>query len=215
MPSWSTEDVIRSVRRTVAEILPTYPVALQREEVKDSDRPAGVVEMGRTRTRFARTSVPQGYVIEFAPMTVTLYPPVTTVKAAGYEARRLETLLRNLAINGPTGVTLDDADGRPAAGPERWPLYDYAGIDPEGPVVAPEEDPEVAVRVGSEFPYDVLWLEDYGADAIQDPMDAKRWTVVLEMRVSWERPGAVYPGDPPPNVEEFSGSWAGEVLPEP
>jgi hypothetical protein len=45
-----------------------------------------------------------------------------------------------------------------------------------------------------------LRVEDTGADAIQDPTDPRRWTVIWELRLSWERGGRI-PGVPGPVVQ--------------
>jgi hypothetical protein len=183
---YDPDDIARSVRRTIAELLgEPWQLDLERKEVADDARPAGVVEMGEARMRRARTSLQQGPVTSFAPVTVTLYPALAEPREAGRAARKLAHLLLDMVMIGVTGPTLEDPllpgePGRVASGPERLPLYDYENI----PLVG-----TAAERRGPDFAHDVLWAEDYGVRPLQDPMDPQRWSVILEMRLSWERPG--------------------------
>lgn len=176
---YDPDDITRSVRRYVAELLgPPWELDLERRDPTDDTRPAGLVELGQARVRSARVSIPQGWVTMFMPVTVTLYPSLAAPREAGRTARHLAYGLQQLVQTGLAGITF--ADGRRASGPERIPLYDYSEVELTG------TDEE---RTGPVTPHDVLWAEDYGTRAIQDPMDPQRWTVVLELRVSWEQPG--------------------------
>lgn len=177
MTGYDTESIARSIRRYMSGLLQQpWSVSLELEEVRDDRRPAGVIEVGEVRTRRARISVPQGEVEEFAPVTVTLYPAVLdgagaplTPRATGRAARLLENGVRLLVVSGAEDVAL--------GGPERFPLWDYSAVAPGSP--------------GPADPIDVLWVEDYSTRAIQDPDDARRWSVILDCRLSWERPGRV------------------------
>lgn len=183
---YEPDDIVRSVRRYVAVMLgPPWQLDLERKEVADDARPAGVLETGPEAVRRARATVPQGSVELFMPLTVSLYPPLAEPREAGRAARRLSGSLLDLLLVGADGPVF--ADGRRAAGPERIPLYDYSNI----PLIG-----TAAERAGPEFPHDVLWVEDYSARPVQDPLDPQRWTVVLELRVSYERPGRVGPVAP-------------------
>jgi hypothetical protein len=172
---YDPDSVLRSIRRYLSGLLPQpWSVTTERVEVRDDARPAGVIEMGEVRTRRARVSVPQGEVEEFAPVTVTLYPPVTGTggtpldpRLASAGARVLSGRVRDLIVIGAEGVSM--------AGPERMPLWDYSAIAPG--------------TAGPAQPIDVLWAEDYSVRAVQDPLEARRWSVIAELRVSWERPG--------------------------
>lgn len=183
---YGPDDIVRSFRRTVAEMLgEPWALDLERKEVLDEARPAGVIEIGREQVRRARTSIPQGEVELFAPVTLTLYPELAEPRQAGRTARQLAGRLHDLMKFGADGPVFEN--GRPASGPERLPLYDYADVLLIG---------TAQQRSGPQFPHDVLWVEDYGAGPVQDPLDPERWTVVLEARLSWERPGRVGPDAP-------------------
>lgn len=176
---YDVDDIARSVRRYVSELLgPPWELNLERTDVADDSRPAGLVELGQARVRRARASIPQGSVEMFMPVTVTLYPSLAPPREAGRTARGLAHGLQQLVQTGLVGPTF--ADGRRSAGPERIPLYDYSPV----PLTGTDEE-----RVPPAHAHDVLWAEDYGTRALQDPMDPQRWTVVLELRVSWEQPG--------------------------
>ena len=198
---YGMDDVVRSVRRTVAEMLgPPWNLDLERREVPDDERPAGLIEPGAPSRRPARTSIPQGNVVHLLPLTVTLYPSLEEPRISGRTARQLAQGLEDLAAYGTEGPVFQD--GRPASGPERWPLYDYVDVPLEG---TPEE------RRGPAFPHDVMWLEDAAARTIQDVQDPTRWTVVLDVRVSWEAPGRV--GPPAPIVRSMPGGYMPRPLP--
>lgn len=196
------DDVARSVRRHLAEWLgPPWVLNLERVEVADDDRPAGLIEVGIARARAARAALPQGNVTEFAPVSIALYPPLAEPREAGRAARDLASGLRDLLTFGADGPLL--VSGRPASGPFRLPLYDYAAVPLAG---------SAAERRGPERAHDVLWVEDQGVRPVQDPMDARRWSVIADLRVSWERPGAVRPGDVgAPLAARMPGSYAGET----
>lgn len=182
---YDQDDIARSVRRYVAEMLgPPWAIDLERKEVRDDARPAGLVEVAQSRVRRARVSIPQGNVEMFAPVSVTLYPSLADPREAGRTARVLTHALLQLIVVGADGPTFED--GRPASGPERLPLYDYADVPLTG---------TAAQRQGPAHPHDLLWAEDYGVRPIQDPQDPQRWTVALDMRVSWEQPGRVSQAD--------------------
>lgn len=192
------DDIGRSVRRYVAEMVgEPWQLDLERKEVVDDARPAGVVEVGDVRPRRGRAgSLQQGNVEEFAPVTVSLYPELLEPRQAGRAARLLASDLYDLIRFG----TADGAvflGGRPASGPERIPLYDYALVQ----LVGTAEE-----RRGPANPHDVLWAEDYSCRPIQDPLDPQRWSVILEMRVSWERPGRIPSSVAEPIAQSVPGS---------
>lgn len=202
--AYDEDSIARSVRRYVFAVLDeAWTIDLQRDEVKDDARPAGVVEMGEARLREGRSAIPQGNVTRFAPVTVTLYPVVQDPRKAGRAARKLSTLMNDLIV---FGLDLRNPDtGRLVAGPERIPLYDYDAVD---------YDADPPVIEGPDLPHDVLWAEDYSSNAIQDPLDPRRWSVVLEMRVSWEQPGRTVP-DAPLATGGLVASYRGLVRPGP
>jgi hypothetical protein len=51
-------------------------------------------------------------------------------------------------------------------------------------------DEERDLPAGAE-PQGWLRVNDSGVTSVQDPDDPRRWTVILELRVEWERPGRV------------------------
>lgn len=197
------DDVARSVRRYIAGMLgPPWEIDLERVPVADEDRPVGSIETGVAAVRQARISVPQGQVILFMPVTVTLYPSLQAPNLAGQTARRLAHALEQLMVYGADGLNF--ASGRPAAGPERIPLWDYADVALEG---------DAAARSGPEFPSSVMWVEDYTSQPIQDTMDPQRWTVILDMRLSWEVAGRA--GEPAPPVGSMPQTgimWDGVII---
>lgn len=192
---YDPDDIARSVRRYVAEMLgPPWALGLERKEVKDEARPAGSVELGAVSVRRSRSTIPQGEVSRFMPVTVTLYPGLAAPREAGRTARMLAHGLERLISSGAEGPIF--ASGRPASGPERIPLYDYSPVPLEG---------STAEREGPALPHDVLWAEDYSTRAVQDSQDPRRWTVVLELRVSWEAPGRI--GPDAPIAVAMPGGW--------
>lgn len=191
---YTDEDIVRSVRRYVSLMLgQPWNIMLERQEVRDDARPAGLIEIGETHERFSRVAVPQGERTMFAPLTIALFPPVYVApltnppeplnpRVTGRAARQLAARVRDLIAVGaaPAGdPQLFRANGRPACGPARMPLWDYQSVAPG--------------TAGPQKPHDVLWAEDWTVDAVQDPEDARRWSVMADVRVSWEATGAVPP----------------------
>lgn len=190
------EDIARSVRRYLGLML-TQPwdLRLQREEVRDDRRPAGFVEMGREAERWAREgAIPQGDRIMFAPVTISLFPALAEPRAAGRDARQLAGLVRDLMQAGGDGILF--ASGRPACGPKRIPLWDYSEAGPG--------------QAGPQFPVDVLRVENLSVDPVQDTMDARRWAVIAELRLSYELGGRV--SQPAPVVERIISQMPEDAL---
>lgn len=182
MSGYDPESIGRSVRRYLSGVL-TQPwsVALETQEIRDDSRPAGVLELGEVRVRRARVSIPQGEVEEFMPLTLSLYPRILDVddvpldpRITAREARLAASALQLLVTSGAEGVAM--------SGPERFPLWDYSAVAPGTP--------------GPADPIDVLWVEDYAIRTLQDPDDTRRWSVIMDCRISWERPGRVPPVAP-------------------
>jgi hypothetical protein len=206
--AWAVDDVKRSVRRYLSMTLesPPWKLRVERREVKDEERPVGVVTDGPITVARARAATPQGNVEEIMPVTVTLYPAIASgdvdgLRAGRLEADQLKAQLNELLNTGLTVTTKEEGRVRHWAGPFRLPLWDYADVPLSG------ED-----KAGPEDPHDVLWVVDgsTAVDAIQDPEDARRWTVVANFRVSIERPGRVPGEDEVMDVEDFQGSFVGE-----
>lgn len=190
----TADDVTRSLRRYLSQTLEadeagkSWRIRLEREQVKDDQRPVAVLDLGRIAHPFRRAALDQGAVTAAAPVTVTAYPETAgTVRAAGLRARTLQQHLEDV---GTFGLDLGSAPRfpggppRPRAGPGRIPVYDFAGVAVEGPA-ADRRLPAGAEPIG--------WarVEDSGTDAVQDPEDPRRWSVVWELRLSWERGGRV------------------------
>lgn len=190
--SFSLDDVSLSLRRYLSKCLvpadPARPwgIRLEREQVVDDERPVAVIESGRVATPTKRAALDQGWITSSVPLTVTCYPETTgTVRESGRRARQLKQRLEDLMTYGldlGEAARFPGGPVRPRAGPDRIPLYDYAGVLLEG------TDAERSLPPATE-PTGWLRVNDSGALSVQDPEDARRWTVVLELRVSWERPG--------------------------
>lgn len=200
---WSDDDILRSVRRYLAMTLeaPPWTLRVERREVKDEERPVGVVVAGALSTSKARTSLIQGDVTEVMPVTITLYPAVADATADGIRAGRLEASKLKSHLNEliNTGLTVEaQVEERTVqfAGPFRMPLWDYEGVPLTG-----EE------RAGPDDPHAVMWVDEASANvqAIQDLEDATRWTVVANFRVSIERPGRTAPDDQIRDIDRFIG----------
>ena len=199
--AWTTDDVQRSVRRYFSQTLvPLDPakrwrLAFSKDQVRDDQRPAGLIEMGQLTSgnRQRSASLQQRNVVEAVPITVTLWPEMHGADGALLEARVAERNARALQQQvydlfrfglelPPLPLTHPTHPGRPRSGPERVPLYDYSASTTTG---------TAAQRQGPADPHDWMWAESYGARAIQDPEDPRRWTVVCELTLSWERPGRI------------------------
>jgi hypothetical protein len=192
------DDVVRSVRAYAFEMLGApWTIDLERDDLPDSERPGGLIEGGQSAPRRARTSIDQGPYERFMPVTLTLYPSLQQQRLAGRTARQLADALGRLVEVGLDTITL--ASGRPACGPFRIPLWDFAEV----PLIGTPEE-----RARPEFPVQVMWVEDSSTRAIQDPLDSKRWSVVLDMRVSWEVAGRTGPIAPTVTSMPVNGGTA-------
>lgn len=195
---WTLDDAKLSLRRYIAQTITALPVEppaearrwtirFSREGVRDEERPAGMIESGEMiRSGGGRVALQQGEVVESVPITVTLWPEVQEPREARRRADRLAQHLYDLMR---FGLDLSHSvSGRPIAGPERIPLWDWS----ETAVSGTAEE-----RTGPVDPHDLMWAESYSARAIQDPDDPRRYAVVLEVTLSWERPGRVTDTDAP------------------
>lgn len=209
---WELDDVKRSVRRYVSQTLVALPadpvrrwtIRFSREQVRDEERPAGMIEAGdMIRSGDSRVSLDQGNVTETVPLTLTLWPEIQEPREAERRATRLAQQLYDLIR---FGLMLDHGvSGRSVSGPERIPLYDYSDVAASGTA---EE------RRGPEDPHDVMWAESYSSRAIQDPDDPRRYAIVLELTVSWERPGRIPTDVPAPVVQRMPSTFRAEVNPD-
>lgn len=212
---WTLDDVKLSLRRYLSLTLEPvveearWTIRFSKEQVRDQARPAGLIESGLIRPASGYASragtLQQGNVVEEVPITVTLYPELQDPREARRRADRLSQQLYDLIR---FGLDLRHSETeRPVAGPERIPLYDYAEVALSGTAEG---------RTGPEDPHDFLFADGYSANAVQDPEDPKRYSVVLELTLSWERPGRVTDVDAP-SVRDEGALIAvfGEVDPSP
>lgn len=198
--AWEDSDIRRSIQRYLEGTLDVdWTIRTQRRQVSDEDRPVAVVQTGQESVLRAREARTQGEVESLVPVTVTAYPaipvapdepkegdpPFDAIREADLAAARIKTQLKRLITAGLTVTTEPKAgETRQWAGPFRIPLYDYAGVPLTG-----------ENRGGPVDPHDVLWVqrESLQVNAIQDPEDDTRWTVVCEFRATVEEPGRVVP----------------------
>lgn len=153
-----------------------WTVKDERSEVSDEQRPVVIVEpTGEKSTPFARSSYTQGDVQHADTWTVTCYPeatgtPAECTRRARMLAERLEdALVHGLltpAVAGPPAVAEEQFGG-----PLVLPLWDFAGLG--------LEDDRPGAQSGT------ISVESYTVRPIPDPLDDRRWTVVLEMRLTW------------------------------
>lgn len=182
MSNFAPDDIHRSLRRYAAQALDGWTVRTQRSEVKDTERPLAVVEPASPiTTTFARATVPQGDVSKVQAFSVMAYPALgDTPNESRLAASQVQQLLDAIITRG-----MVDDDGASIAPPLRIPIYDYDGV----PVVG-------AGRAGPVAPYGWAWVEDHSANIVQDPLDHLRFTVPLDVRLSWAEAGRRVPDAP-------------------
>lgn len=169
------ESVHRSVAEWVYAALASDEWTLkdERSEVEDEDRPVVIVEpTGEKATPFARTSYTQGDVQHRDTWTVTAYP--VTDGAPQECTRRARLLAEALDAAVTYGILIPADDPEPErqlGGPLTLPLWDFEGLGLGDP--RPDD------------PAGTVFVESHTARPIADPLDDRRWTVVLEMRVTW------------------------------
>lgn len=176
-----TEWVFEAIKLTAAELAADPPpsqwnVKDERSEVSDEQRPVVIVEpTGEKTTPFARSSYVQGDVQHADTWTVTCYP--ITSGAPADCTRRARLLAERLDEAVTYGILVLEQAGPPVVpeeqlgGPLTLPLWDFAGVE--------LEDDRPAGQSG------VINVESHTVRPIADPLDDHRWTVVLEMRLSW------------------------------
>jgi hypothetical protein len=205
---WQDDDIQRSIRRYVAMALesPPWKVRVERREVRDEERPVGVVLIGPVTPLRARSSLIQGNIEEAMPVTVNLYPAIAEgsaddIRTSRLEAAKLKALLADLMTIGLTVTSEEEGRVRNWAGPMTLPLWDYDDV----PVTGKD-------KAGPTNPHDVLWIipGSLTTSAIQDPDDSHRWSVIASFRVSVERPGRVAPEEETMTVTKVVGSYGGE-----
>lgn len=167
----------RSARRWLALALADDAWSLEDEriEVADDQRPVGIVETTTpVSVEFARVSIPQGDVRKRTTVTVTLYPITSgTAQECGRRARELvdaieEAWTFGLVVPGAVPGVDPDVFAWP---PSALPLWDAGLLADDAAVVGGP----IAFALA-----DSVTVRD-----IPDPLDDRRWTVVLELRLTW------------------------------
>lgn len=186
------ESAHRSVRRFFAEALAAageggapYKVRLEDEQVKDADRPQAVVLpiADADLASPPRVSVPQGDYQLRQSFAATAYPEVDgSSRATRMRANEIADLLMTCVLCG-----MVDDDGESVAYPGSIALFDYTGVPVEG---AGRSDALTVEQVGV---MDVLACT---GRPIPDPVDDRRWTAIVTLRLSWWAAGRVAPEAP-------------------
>lgn len=157
------EDVVRSVKRHLAESLPEYEVRLYDEQgmfVRPCAR-IGIVGPTLSGTRSAMK-------IDFTqPITAYVYPPA--LDEDGQELSQEGALLVALR-------TQDDLEEAFVSGltPYRVPMYDYDGVGFEEPGNGRE-------------PHDYMRIVDCSIERYQDTDMPRLFTLAVNLRVTWAR----------------------------
>lgn len=199
------QDAQRSFRRWLWLALGDDAWTLRdaRFEVPDDQRPAGYIDVATpTSTPFARATIPQGDVQKRVTLAATLYPVTTgtaeeTGERASQLADELDACITHGVVVAAVGATPEQVLGYPLS----LPLWDFAGVSldelPAGEPVAFADVDSVTAR------------------PIPDPLDDHRWTVVLELRLSWWAGGRVRRGlEPEPIAVEVPPVFV-PVVPSP
>lgn len=191
------EDVLRSLRRYVAQMLgsPPWTVRLQRTRVADDERPVAIVEeSGPLTTPFARArTVNQGDQQKQQSFTVVCYPPLGSQPVDSAETARQVASLLDAGFS--RGLVTDDTPPVNIGAPFYFPVYDYAGVPITGSGRAGPQDFYTFAEVDNTF----------NVRAIQDAVDEKRYTVVANLRVRWWQAGRI-PADAP-IAESVTGTF--------
>lgn len=170
------QDALRSLHKYTASFLgDEWEVRLWDEEGTFKRPFARVAKIGPTLPTPASSIV----VDVTQPMAVHLYPQEQqTVEAGVLVAEGVEDLIYEGFL---VGVGL----GRPL----RVPLWDWTGV----PLDGPESD------TSARYEHDYLRIArpSLSVNRLHDPVDDRLITVVVDMRVTWRRPGRVTkPGTP-------------------
>lgn len=171
-------DIQRSARQWLWFALADEAWSLEDEriEVADDQRPVGIVEMTTpVAITFARVAVPQGDVTKRSTLTITLYP--SALGNAQVCGRRARDLVDSIEAAWTVGMILPPvgAAAEIPLYPSALPLWDFSAVGDD----AAASGPPIAYAVA-----DSVTVRD-----IADPLDDRRWTVVAELRLSWQSGG--------------------------
>lgn len=182
--NFTVDDIHRSLRRAIAVVLTEpWKIRTERQPTTPDERPVCVVEAASgVTTGRSRATIPQGNVTKLQAFSAMAYPEIPD-EEGGEAATARQSRAGAYAVQ----QLLDDAfthglviDGQNVGAPFRLPIYDYDGV----PVVGRN-------RQGPSDPYGIAWIDDLNVRALQDPLDVLRWTVVCDLRLSWEAGGRV------------------------
>lgn len=188
MAGGEPEDVLRSLRRYVAQTLgsPPWTVRIQRTRVLDDERPIAVVEEGGplTTPRSRAGMVNQGDVQLMQSYAVMCYPAMASDAAdSRYEAGRVRSLLQ---AGFSRGLVTDDDPPVNIGAPWSVPVYDFDGVPVSGEGRAGPADSYMYASVDQTF----------NVRPVQDPLDELRFTVVANLRMTWWAGGRIPPAAP-------------------
>lgn len=195
--SGDPDDVLRSLRRYVAQTLgsPPWSVRVQRVRVADDERPAAVIEQssGLTTAHSRAGTRQQGDMQKLQTFTVVCYPTVEeTAAESRQEAGRVASLLD---AGFSRGLVTDDDPPKMIGAPWRVPVYDFSAV----PITGPD-------RGGPVEPYSYANVDPtFNVRPIQDPLDELRFTVVATVPLSWWQGGRVPPTAP--TAAHLGGMW--------
>lgn len=196
------DDILRSVRRYVAQMLgsPPWTVRLQRTRVTDDERPAAVLDPGIITTPVSRAGMRDGNMGDqqkMQPITVVCYPGIGDTAAISAEtARQLASLLD---AGFSRGLVTTDTPPVNIGAPWRVPIYYFAETPITGAERAGPDEPYMYANVDSSF----------SVRPVQDPLDELRYTVVASLRLTWWQGARVLPSSP--TVAGMAGGWSASV----
>lgn len=194
----NVEDVTRSLRRYVAQMLgsPPWKVRLERMRVSDDERPVAVVdESGSLTTTFSRARMLNtGDQRRQQSYAIVCYPVVgAQASDSAAEARRVRSLLM---AGFSRGLVTDDSPPVNIGAAWYFPIYDFDGVPVTG-----------AGRAGPADPYTYAEVDEtFNVRPIQDAVDELRFTVVANLRVRWWEGGRIPPVAP--IAESMPGQFA-------
>lgn len=188
--NFSLDDRRRSLRRFLMMAVgsPPWTVYVAREHVADDARPAALIEPASPAGpgRAARISIPQGNRERRQTFSLMLFPAFLDGDGNPLEIEEARLAADTAAqqLEDALALGLIDDDGSAWSAPERLPMFDFAGVAVSG-----------ELRAGPAESYGWMWVDEFPVRVIQDTDDPLRFTVVCDLRLSWEAPGrAEHPG---------------------